>query len=60
LFDAVPISNYILPILHIVIGIGSALVGSIFEWVEERIEQLTEAEITARNIILSAEINLDT
>jgi hypothetical protein len=59
LFDTVPISNYVIPVLHIIIGIGNALVGSIFEWVEQRVEQLAEAEIISRNNILSAEINLD-
>jgi hypothetical protein len=59
LFDTVPISNYVIPVLHVIIGIGNALVGSIFEWVEQRVEQLAEAEIISRNNILSAEINLD-
>jgi len=58
LFDAVPISNYIAPVLHLVIGIGNILVDSIFEWVEQRVEQLTEEEVVACNNILSAEINI--
>jgi len=58
LFAAVPISNYIAPVLHLVIGIGNILVDSIFEWVEQIVEQLTEEEVVARNNILSAEINI--
>jgi hypothetical protein len=59
LIDAVPISNYIVPVLHLLIGIGNVLVDSIFEWVEERVEQLTEEEVVACNNILSAEINIE-
>jgi len=58
LFAAVPISNYIAPVLHLVIGIGNILVDSIFVWLEQIVEQLTEEEVVARNNILSAEINI--
>ncbi len=35
LFDAVPIENYVVPVLHILIGVGNALVNALFEFVEE-------------------------
>ena len=35
LFDAVPICHYIVPVLHLVIGIGNGLMDSMFEWIEE-------------------------
>jgi len=60
LFDSVPIRNYIVPVLHLAIGIENILVDAIFEWVEQRIEQLSEEEVIACNKLLSAEINLDT
>jgi hypothetical protein len=45
LFDAIEISNYIICILHIVIGIGNKLVDCLLEWVEQRVEKLTDEEI---------------
>jgi hypothetical protein len=36
LFDAVPVSNYILCILHIVIVVGNNLVDTLMEWIEKR------------------------
>jgi len=59
LFDAVPVCNYILSILHIIIGIGNSLVDGLFEWVEERIEKLTDPEIQARNSVLFAEVQYE-
>jgi hypothetical protein len=55
----VPIENYIVPVLHILIGVGNALVNAVFEFVDERIERLPEQLIVARNNINTAEINLD-
>lgn len=56
LFDAVPVSNYILCMLHIIIGVGNTLIGSLLEWVEERVEKLTADEISMRNSVLYAEV----
>jgi hypothetical protein len=58
LFDAVPINNYIVSVLHIIIGIGNSLVDVLFDWVEWRIEKLTPAEITVRNSMMYAEVQL--
>jgi hypothetical protein len=57
LFDAVPVSNYVLSVLHIIIGIGNSLIDGLFEWVEERVEQLTVNEMEARNSVLFAEVH---
>jgi hypothetical protein len=59
LFDSVPIENYIVPVLHILIGVGNSLVNAVFEFVDERIERLPEQLVVARNNINTAEINLD-
>ena len=56
LFDAVPIQNFILSILHIIIGVGNKFMFSFLEWVEERVEQLSEPEILRRNSIICAEV----
>jgi len=45
LFDAVPINNYIVSVLHIIIGIGNSLADVLFDWVEWRIEKLTPARL---------------
>lgn len=58
LFDAVPVENYIISILHIIIGVGNTLVDILFDWVEWRMERLTPAEVTQRNAVLYAEIAL--
>jgi len=58
LFDAVPINNYIVSVLHIIIGIGNSLVDVLFDWVEWRIEKLTPAEVTVRNSMMYAEVQL--
>ncbi len=49
LIDSVPIANFILSILHIIIGVGNAFVDAFLEWIEERVEQLHPDEIAARN-----------
>jgi hypothetical protein len=57
LFDAIPIGNYILSVLHIIIGVGNSLVDFMFEWIESRVEQLTNDEVAARKSKLYAMIN---
>lgn len=52
LFDAVPVCNYILLVLHIIIGIGNTLIDGLFEWVEERVEVLPNEVVEARNSVL--------
>jgi len=59
LIDAVPVENFILSILHIVIGVGNTFVDAFLEWVEERIEQLHPDEVAARNKSLFAQIQFD-
>jgi len=34
LIDAIPVSNYIHPILHNIIGRGNSLVDAFLEWIE--------------------------
>jgi len=54
LIDCIPIENFILSILHIIIGIGNSLIECLFEWVEERIEVLPPNVVEARNRVLYA------
>jgi hypothetical protein len=55
----VPIENFILSILHIIIGVGNAFVDAFLEWIEERVEQLHPDEISARNRCLYAQIQFE-
>jgi hypothetical protein len=58
LFDSVPIKNYIVSVLHIIIGLGNSLVDILFVWVEWRIEKLTPAEVTNLHSMMYAEVQL--
>jgi hypothetical protein len=56
LIDAIPVSHYILPILHIIIGMGNSLVDAFLEWIEERIEVLDVRQVQAQNTTMYATI----
>ncbi len=56
LFDAVQIQNYIVSVLHIIIGICNTMTDGIIEWLESRVEKLQKAEIEARKRIIYATI----
>jgi hypothetical protein len=58
LIDAVPIENYILSILHIIIGVGNSLLNVFHEWIEWRVEKLTQGEVTHRNTVAYAEVKV--
>ncbi len=45
LLDAVPVENFRISMLHMIIGIGNSLIDIFFEWIEWRIEQLSEGEL---------------
>jgi hypothetical protein len=47
IFDAVPLENWIVPILHVTIGIGSGIFKHCLDWVDVRIKFLHEDEVTA-------------
>jgi hypothetical protein len=55
LFDSVAVENYIVPVLHLLIGVGNSLLESLLEWVLERIEKLTHHEVVHRNAVIYAE-----
>jgi hypothetical protein len=55
LFDSVAVENYIVPVLHLLIGVGNNLLESLLEWVSERIEKLTHCEVLHRNAVIYAE-----
>ena len=49
LFDDVEINQFIFPVLHAEIGIGNYLLNLFFEWVDFKIEQVTEEEMKLKN-----------
>jgi hypothetical protein len=59
IFDAVPVENFIISMLHIIIGIGNSLLDIFFEWIEWRIEQLSEGELLHRNTVCYVEVESD-
>jgi hypothetical protein len=55
LFDSVPVQNYIVPVLHLLIGVGNNLLDSLIEWIMERVEKLTTDEVVHQNSVIYAE-----
>jgi hypothetical protein len=48
-----------LSILHIIIGVGNALFDVFYEWIEWRVEKLTQLELVHRNTAVYAELKTD-
>jgi hypothetical protein len=57
LLDAVQIEDFIVPALHIAIGLGNHLFGGIFSFIKSRIEKLSTQMFAIRNMIYTAELN---
>ena len=49
LFDSVPIENQFFSLLHVEIGVGNKIIYSYFEWINERIEPISEDEVNMIN-----------
>ena len=54
LIDTIPIDHTIFSLLHAEIGVGNKILDSFLEWVDYRVENLSEEEITARDDHLKA------
>ena len=52
LFDSVPIEHYIFPLLHEGIGVGKKIVDTHFDWIDERIEPITDNELELTNFVI--------
>lgn len=59
LIDAVPVENFIVSVLHVIIGIGNTLIDGFYEWIEWRVEKLTQGEVMHRNTVVYAELHLE-
>ena len=58
LIDAVQVKNFILSILHIIISVSNSLLDVFFEWVEWKVEKLTQGEAMHRNTVAYAELKV--
>jgi len=59
LWSFIPINRMLVPILHILLGLGNDLLDNFFHWIDYRIEQSTLAEIEARNMSLIASLSVE-
>ena len=59
LLMAVEPSNYIVPVLHLEIGLGNSFLNSFFKWVDYRIEMITEEERESKLIYANLLCELD-
>ena len=58
LFYSVPIENYIFSLLHAEIGVGNKIVYTYFDWINERIELITDDEVDLTNCLIDLKIIL--
>ena len=58
LFDSVPIENYIFSLLHAEIGVGNKIVDTYFDWINERIEPITDEELELTNDLIDLKVDL--
>ena len=58
LFDAVPIENYILSLLHAEIGVGDKIIENYFLWVTEKMEKMSKEEVILTNCLINYKIDL--
>ena len=57
LFDSVPIENYIFSLLHAEIGVGNKNVYTCFDWINERMEPITDNELELTNGLIDLKID---
>jgi hypothetical protein len=49
----------IVPILHLLLGLGNDILDPVWEWVDVRAEKLTLEEVKARQVTMLTELTLD-
>ena len=52
----IPISNIVIPLLHITLGLANNILNRFLDWLDETIEPLTLEEKEARTMTMLAEI----
>lgn len=56
MFPFIPIQNILIPLLHLVLGLGNDVMNFFRDFIEERIEPLLPEEEEARSMAIAAEI----
>ena len=56
LLDSVRIDNYRFSLLHTEIGVGNKIVYTYFDWINERIEPITDDELELTNGVINLKI----
>ena len=59
LWDFIPVTNILVPILHILLGLGNDTLSKFWDWVDERVEKKSNELIQARNFHILADIAVD-
>ena len=58
-WNFIPVTCVIVPILHLLLGLGNDILDSFWEWVDVHAEKLTLEEVEARQMTMLAELILD-
>ena len=58
LFDSVHIENYIFSPLHAEIGVGNKIVYTYFDWINERIELITNEDLELTNDLIDLKVDV--
>ena len=56
LFDSVPIKNYSFYLLRVEIGVGNKIIYSYFEWINKRIELISDEEVNMTFCLINLKI----
>ena len=58
LFDSIPIENYIFLLFHAEICVWNKIVYTHFDWINKRIEPITDDELELKNCLIDLKIEL--
>ena len=59
LFDSVPFENCIFSLSHAEFGVENKIVYTYFDWINERIEPVTDDELELTNVLINLKIKLN-
>lgn len=56
MFDFIEIYHYLFPVLHAEIGLVNNIMDALWEWIDERVELISEEERSIRNLRIVTEL----
>ena len=59
IFDAVPLENWVVPVLHLSIGVGNGLLKQFLDWLDIRIERLPRGLSDLRAETVELQVDLE-